>query len=313
MVLGDFLSRQQGDNSNPHEIIPISFNMGKILQQKYQNYTKDTFLVQIRSQIKAKNTKAPDTCSGVKSLGKSRKEIKPIIIDDGPTVIDLDTKTRIDIQMQDATVTKTPDNLSRPGNRCMLYPDPTARPLPKPPEFIDKRAKPTPNIDFEENSPHQEGIISETYINLDQSCFEKPQELIHLVDTSKLVQKYLPIQTDIDKILHIIKRKVLKRTHLPLTIKEIQAGYLTSLYFKDIYKYLAQNELPRKKACSTKGQNPIRKIYPIGFFAIQINSNTWKREGTFGHTRGMHGQDYHAVSCIFVCRTTGCDKNLSNH
>ena len=31
MVLSDFLSRQHGDDSNPHETIPISFNMGKIL------------------------------------------------------------------------------------------------------------------------------------------------------------------------------------------------------------------------------------------------------------------------------------------
>ena len=29
MVLSDFLSRQKHDNSNPHEIIPISFNMYK--------------------------------------------------------------------------------------------------------------------------------------------------------------------------------------------------------------------------------------------------------------------------------------------
>ena len=116
MVLSDFLSRQHGDNSNPLEIILISFNMGKILQQNYQNYTKDTFLVQTRSQSKAKNKKAPDTHSGVKSLGKSRKEIKPIIIDDGPTIIDLDTKTGIDMQTQDATLTKTPNNLIRPGN-----------------------------------------------------------------------------------------------------------------------------------------------------------------------------------------------------
>ena len=40
----------------------------------------------------------------------------------------------------------------------------------------------------------------------------------------------------------------MKGTHLPLTIKEIQAGYLNSLYFKDIYLYLAQNRLPSKKA-----------------------------------------------------------------
>ena len=36
--------------------------------------------------------------------------------------------------------------------------------------------------------------------------------------------------------------------YLPLTIKEIQAGYLSSLYFKDIYLYLAHNRLPSKRA-----------------------------------------------------------------
>ena len=100
----------------------------------------------------------------------------------------------------------------------------------------------------------------ETYINPNQSHFERPQELIDLVNTTKLVQKYLPRQTDIDKILDIIKRKVLKGTHLPLTIKEIQAGYLTSLYFKDIYKYLAQNILPRRQHARQKVKN-LSEIY----------------------------------------------------
>ena len=35
MVLGDFLSRQKHNDSNSHEIIPISFNMYSILQEKY--------------------------------------------------------------------------------------------------------------------------------------------------------------------------------------------------------------------------------------------------------------------------------------
>ena len=68
------------------------------------------------------------------------------------------------------------------------------------------------------------------------------------------MQKYLPQQADIDKILDIIKRKVLKGTHLPLTIKEIQAGYLTSLFFKDIYRYLAQNILPHKRHARCKAE-----------------------------------------------------------
>ena len=63
-----------------------------------------------------------------------------------------------------------------------------------------------------------------------------------------LIHRFLPKQTDIDKILQIIQRKVLKDTHLPVKeVKEIQAGYLHSPYFKDIYQYLLQNKLPSSK------------------------------------------------------------------
>ena len=53
------------------------------------------------------------------------------------------------------------------------------------------------------------------------------------MNTGNLVQKFLPKQADIDKILKVIQRKVLKGTHLPVEIKEIQAGYLSNPYFKD--------------------------------------------------------------------------------
>ena len=62
-----------------------------------------------------------------------------------------------------------------------------------------------------------------------------------------LIYKFLPRQTDIDKIFHIIQREVLKGTHLLVEIKEIQAGYLHSPYFKEIYQYLSQNKLPHSK------------------------------------------------------------------
>ena len=73
-----------------------------------------------------------------------------------------------------------------------------------------------------------------------------------LIDTTKLVQKFLTKQTDIDKILDIIKRKVLKGTHLSLTIKKIQAGYLSSPYFKGLYLLLSQNKLPSKRSSIKK-------------------------------------------------------------
>ena len=46
--------------------------------------------------------------------------------------------------------------------------------------------------------------------------------------------------------------KVLKGMHLSVTVKEIQAGYISSSYFKDIYLYLAQNKLPSSKAAIKK-------------------------------------------------------------
>ena len=47
MVLSDFLSRQHGDNSNLHEIIPISFNMGKLLQPTTKIIPKIYFWCQL--------------------------------------------------------------------------------------------------------------------------------------------------------------------------------------------------------------------------------------------------------------------------
>ena len=85
---------------------------------------------------------------------------------------------------------------------------------------------------IEKNSPHQEGVITKSYVAPDQSYLEQPQELIKLVNTSKFIQRHLLQQADIDKILNVIKRKVLKGTHLPITIKEIQAGYLNSPFFR---------------------------------------------------------------------------------
>ena len=43
MVLSDFLSRQNNDDSNHHEIIPISFNMHQVLHENY--YNTENYLV----------------------------------------------------------------------------------------------------------------------------------------------------------------------------------------------------------------------------------------------------------------------------
>ena len=60
MVLSDFLSRQQMDDSNPHELIPISFLLRDQLSDYFSHIDnemnlprKDKYLVQTRSQVRS--------------------------------------------------------------------------------------------------------------------------------------------------------------------------------------------------------------------------------------------------------------------
>ena len=52
-------------------------------------------------------------------------------------------------------------------------------------------------------------------------------------------------------------------------IKDIQAGYLISSYFKDIYLYLAQNKLPSTKSA-------IRKVEALAEKYILLDSLLFK-------------------------------------
>ena len=98
--------------------------------------------------------------------------------------------------MQNAVVTQQYDP-TRPGVRqTPAYSHPIARPPPRPPDLADRRGYRTdigtdPNLDFEENSPHQEGIIAEMYESPDKSYIEEPQKL------ADLVNKYFKISTEV--------------------------------------------------------------------------------------------------------------------
>ena len=131
---------------------------------------------------------------------------------------------------------------------------------------------PNINFDFKENSPFQEGIMSETFQRPDKSFFQEPKELGDLINRGNLVHKYLPKQTNIDKILEVIQRKVLKGTHLPMEVKEIQAGYLCSPYFKDLYLYLSQNKLPSSKSAIRKLETLAEKYVSLDSLLFRISS-----------------------------------------
>ena len=70
MILSDFLSRQEIDKSDLHEIIPISFDMKAILNEKYFRVEeeKSKYLVQTQSQTKEKGIKVPEVHGSKKGI-----------------------------------------------------------------------------------------------------------------------------------------------------------------------------------------------------------------------------------------------------
>ena len=60
-------------------------------------------------------------------------------------------------------------------------------------------------------------------------------------------------------------------------IKEIQAGYLSSLYFKDIYLYLAHNRLPSKKAAMRRVELLAKKYIMLDSLLFKLTM-IWGRE-----------------------------------
>ena len=86
----------------------------------------------------------------------------------------------------------------------------------------------------------------------------------------------MPKQADIDEILKVIQRKVLKGMHLSVMVKEIQVRYLSSSYFKDIYLYLAQNRLPSSKATIRKVEMLAEKYILLDSLLFKVTSTPEK-------------------------------------
>ena len=62
MILSDFLSRQKSDDTNPCEIIPISFSIRTVLQDKYYDLEgeNERYMIQTRLQMRAIGVQLPE-------------------------------------------------------------------------------------------------------------------------------------------------------------------------------------------------------------------------------------------------------------
>ena len=70
MILSDFLLQQKNNDSNHHKIIPISFNMYQVLENKFYD---DKYLIQKRSQAKSSGIKLLEVHGMRKNLDPNLK------------------------------------------------------------------------------------------------------------------------------------------------------------------------------------------------------------------------------------------------
>ena len=182
MILSDFLSRQDPGDEDTKEIIPISFNMKLVLQDKYYNVSenKEKYMVQTRSQTKANGVQLPEVHGSRKRLGPHRipeKQPQPIVgleVDRKPRIgqgragvrrtalslLDLrqETSTAKPIIISDEIGPIIPKSIMDILRSEMLAPYlvPQTRPPPKPPDNLSKKQEvESLKIEIEENSPFQ--------------------------------------------------------------------------------------------------------------------------------------------------------------
>ena len=113
--------------------------------------------------------------------------------------IELRITNQIDSAASMQSITNSNDEVShrRPViKKIPFYPDPTYWPASKPTRTPmpgssqsseSAEINPEINIAHEENSPFQEGVISEIYKRPDRSFFQEPWELKGLINTGNLV------------------------------------------------------------------------------------------------------------------------------
>ena len=196
MILSDFLSRQNVNDSNLCEIIPISFNFRTVLQD-------ERYMIQTRSQMKASGVQLPEVHGSRKGLDPHKileKQPQPIVrpsIEKKPRLgqgrAGMRRKVKLALPSQirgpgssqskpiiingEAVSTENPilpkPITEIPRSEVLLpYLLPQNRPPPKPPDQLtNKQDIGDTKTDIEENSPFQENIISEIYERPDKSYF----------------------------------------------------------------------------------------------------------------------------------------------
>ena len=135
-------------------------------------------------------------------------------------------------------------------------------------------------FDTQMEVPFSEEIVEPVFKRPEMTDFEIPPILEEMIPDGALIHKHLPRQADIDRIMIQINRKYLRRMHLPCSLKDMQAAYMQSPHFCDIYNVLMFNRYPRCKRAIDKLQQAMLSQYMVqgGLLCIYLKNNLGEHE-----------------------------------
>ena len=119
--------------------------------------------------------------------------------------------------------------------------------------WLDPRAEP----------PLEESAVDAQFRHPMQEDFIIPPTLAEATRNKTLLAKDLPKQTDLDRLMKVINRKILAQSRFPEPMKDLEASYIHSGFFKDIYEYIRYNKLPTNLAKAKQVQ-----INSINYFTL---------------------------------------------
>ena len=256
LILSDYLSRTSCSKGDPSEVIPISFKLEEVelpevllkLESAPEKFNPQDIILRSNA-FSEEDTEISDAecefieeddslCPMTRKEAKARKVKLP----------------EVHGANKPKSVELGPDH--KPRQRL-----PRARPLPTPvpPPILRTQDRPRipilrqdsrpPSIDI--GGPEQEVIESTTRTPRVRD-FAIPPSLANEADKKVVMTHYLPRQTDIDRVMDQIDRKILRESHFDVSLKDLEASYLSSKEFRDIYLLLKDNKQPDKKTQRSK-------------------------------------------------------------
>ena len=111
-----------------------------------------------------------------------------------------------------------------------------------------------------------------TILPLEIEYTQTPQALVPIDTPLSIIQKHIPRQSDIDKIVRNIETCVNHSLELLIQAQDLVKAYQHSTRFRDIYQYITEGKLPS----GTKAQNCITaealNYVVINHFLFRINT-----------------------------------------